>query len=309
MIYYIFNLLIILLFPFLFTGLLGKMKAFWMGKKGPSVLQPFYEFSRLIRKNQVISHTTGCAFRIAPVLSLSTILFAGMIIPLAGNVSYLNFHANFILFCYILALGRFFMVISALDTGSSFEGMGANRESVFSAFVEPALFIIIASFLLLSQNIVSFSELIQTIKVNNAISVILQILTVLIIFVIILVEGCRIPVDDPKTHLELTMIHEVMILDNSGVDLAFITYGAGLKMVLFSALIANILIPSGLSVIWNLIWFSMITGLIAIIVSVIESSMARFRMSHVPQFLFLMNTLALIVLSLVILYLSGGFNG
>ncbi len=309
MYYNLFNLFVILLFPFLFLGLLGKFKAFWSGKIGPSVLQPFYEFNRLLKKDQVISSTTSFIFKITPVISLSTVVFASLIVPLSGNISFFNFSANYVVFCFILALGRFFMIISALDTGSSFEGMGANRESIFSAFVEPALFILISSFLLLNNNMLNFSDLINTIKIDNTVSIVIQTLTVIILLVIILIEGCRIPVDDPKTHLELTMIHEVMILDNSGIDLAIITYTSGLKIILFSSIISNILIPDSLPFCINILAFSSLTVIIAFCVATIESTIARFRISHVPQFLFLMISLALIILSLIILYLSGGFNG
>ncbi len=302
------NLLIILIMPLLIQGFIGKFKAFWAGKIGPSVFQPFYDFHKLLYKNQVISTTTGFVFQLAPVFSLGAILFAALLVPLFDNYSILNLTANFVIFSYILAFGRFFMVIGALDTGSSFEGMGANRETIFAAFVEPAFFIIISSFLLLNNQSCNFSEIIEAVRLDHPVSVVIQILTIIILFIMILTEACRIPVDDPKTHLELTMIHEVMILDNSGVDLAYFLYGTGLKIVLFSSLIINTVLPAGLPLYLSLLIFILLLIVIAFIISTVESLMARFRMTHVPQFLFLMISLGLIILSMLFLYLSGGFN-
>lgn len=304
----ILNLVLIILMPLLLLGFIGKFKAFWAGKKGPSILQPYYDFKKYFYKDQVISTTAGLVFQLAPIFSLGALIFASLLVPMLNNYSILNITANFVFFSYILAFGRFFSVIGALDTGSSFEGMGANRESIFSAFVEPTFFIIISSFLLLSNQTCNFSEIINTIKVDNPVSIVIQLITICILFIMILTEACRIPVDDPKTHLELTMIHEVMILDNSGIDLAFIHYGVGLKILVFSSLIVNILLPQNLPI---ALAFALFIGLLIVIcfcIATLESLMARFRMSHVPQFLFLMISLAMIVLSMTILYLSGGFN-
>lgn len=304
----ILNLLMILCMPLLILGQIGKFKAFWAGKKGPSVFQPIYDFRKLLHKDQVISTTTTYIFQIAPVITLASLIFASLLVPVLNNYSILNIKANFIFFAYILAFGKFFSIIAALDTGSSFEGMGANRESIFSAFVEPGFFIIIASFLLLQNQYCNFSELISAIKLNHPVSIVIQIITIIILFIMILTEACRIPVDDPKTHLELTMIHEVMILDNSGIDLALFLYGSGLKILLFASLIINIILPHTLPLYWAIPLFILLLSAIAFLIATVESLMARFRMSHVPQFLFLMISLALIVLSMLVLYLSGGFN-
>ena len=121
----------------------------------------------------------------------------------------------------------------------------------------------------------------------------------------LLIEGCRVPVDDPTTHLELTMIHEVMILDNSGVDLGFITWASAIKMFLFEALIANLILPIDLPVLWAIVGFILVTTLISILIGTVESAIARFRMTHVFEFIFIMSITALLILALVTYRLYG----
>ena len=263
------NILILVLAPFLMTGVIKKTKAFWAGRKGVSIWQPLWDFLRLMKKDAVYSKTTSWVFRVSPVISFASIIFAAMFVPLATGQAVINIPFGFIIFAYILAFGKFFSLISALDTGSSFEGMGASREACFSTLVEPAFFILMGS------------------------------LAAVALFIMLLIEGCRVPVDDPTTHLELTMIHEVMILDNSGADLGMITWGAAIKMFLFEALIANLIIPMDLGVLWTIVAFLAIVFLLSVLIGTIESSIARFRMTHVFEFVFIMTLVALLILALV----------
>ena len=143
----ILNIAFLLIFPFLFIGLINKTKAFWAGRKGASVLQPFYDFLKLLSKGEVISSPSSFIFIITPSLMFASIIFAGLLVPIFSHKAILSFGGSFILFAYIMALGKFFSLIGAMDTGSSFEGMGASREASFSTLVEPAFFIIISSIL------------------------------------------------------------------------------------------------------------------------------------------------------------------
>jgi formate hydrogenlyase subunit 4 len=279
-------------------GVIKKTKAFWAGRKGVSLFQPMWDFVRLLKKDAVYSKTTSWVFKFAPIVSFASVIFAALFVPLANGTAVINLQFAFIIFAYTLSFGKFFSLIAALDTGSSFEGMGASREACFSTIVEPAFFITMASIAALSQNYSfgSFKHILEGAGVYGYLIIALAVVT---LFVMLLIEGCRVPVDDPTTHLELTMIHEVMILDNSGVDLGFITWGAAIKMFLFEALIANLIIPSGLNEWVSLVAFLAITFLISVLIGTIESAIARFRMTHVFEFIFIMTLTALLILALV----------
>lgn len=299
------NLIILLFVPFLMAGVIKKTKSFWGGRKGPSVMQPFYDFVKLLKKDFVISNTTSVIFKIAPVISLASVLFAGLFVPLSSESAVVNIAAGIIIFAYTLSLGKFVSLIAAMDTGSSFEGMGASREACFTSIVEPAFFMIIASIMLLSGNY-TFDSL-KTILANaGSYGVLITIFAVVVLFIMVLIEGSRVPVDDPATHLELTMIHEVMILDNSGSDLAIYTWANGIKMLLISSLIANMIIPSGISDWLSIVLYLLIMFIISVLIGTVESGMARLRMSHVFEFIFVMSSLALVVFSLVIARMFGG---
>ncbi len=285
--------LTILVLPFLFIGLINKMKALYVGKQGASVFQPYFDFFKLIKKGEVLSDTSSFVFQIAPSVNLACTIIAAVLLTLV------HFSGDFILFSYILAVGKFFSVIAAMDTGSSFEGMGASREVSYTSFVEPAFFIIIGSVAALSGHY-SFVSVFGLLQSKNEIVMLIAVLAIFAIFMMILIEGSRVPIDDPKTHLELTMIHEVMVLDNSGVDLAFIHYASALKMLLFSALISFIICP-------QYFWAEILVILfIAFLIATIESIGARIRLTHIIEYTFTMIAVALIVMALVLLIMHGG---
>ena len=301
----LFNILILLFAPFLMIGVIKKTKAFWAGRKGVSFWWPLWDFVSLMKKGAVISETTSWVFRYTPVIGLGAVIFAAMFVPLATGRAIINLPFAFVIFSYVLGLGKFFSLISALDTGSSFEGMGASREACFSTIVEPAFFIALASIAALTQNY-SFESIKLILQNAGGYGYIIIALAAVTLFIMLLIEGCRVPVDDPTTHLELTMIHEVMILDNSGIDLGLITWSAGIKMFIFEALIANLLIP--LNWVWwqSALAFLAIIFILAVIIGTVESSMARFRMTHVFEFIFLMSITALLILALVTYRIYGG---
>lgn len=301
----ILNLIIVLFVPFLMLGVIKKTKAFWGGRYGAPVFQPLYDFVKLVKKDFVISKTTSGVFRITPVIVIASALFAALFVPLASSSAIINIPAGFILFAYILGFSKFFSLIGAMDTGSSFEGMGASREACFTTIVEPAFFMLLASIMALSGNF-TFDSLSKIIEISGAYGVLICVFAVLALFIMILTEGSRVPVDDPATHLELTMIHEVMILDNSAADLALITWASGIKMLLLSSLIAAIVIPQGLSTTVSTLCYLTLMFVISVIIGTIESATARIRMSHVFEFIFVMSSFALVVLSLVVARMFGG---
>lgn len=285
--------LLLLILPFLFTGLINKTKALISGRKGAPILQPYFDFIKLLKKGIVISEATSFIFQIAPSINLACMILAGLLLCV------FHFEGDFILFTYILALGKFFTIIAAMDTGSSFEGMGASREVSYTSLVEPAFFIIISSICAIGH-IYSFESLYKILSFSHMSWILIVILTVIALFLMILIEGSRTPVDDPTTHLELTMIHEVMVLDNSGVDLGFILYSNALKILLFTTLITSILTPH------YLLGYLIVLFIIAVLIGIIESVIARLRLTHIIEYTFVLVTIALIIMALTLLTIYGG---
>lgn len=298
MILNIINILILLLMPFIMLGVIKKTKAFWSGRKGVSIFQPLWDFVRLMKKDSVYSKTTSWVFRFAPVVMFASVLFAALFVPMATGSPMISMQFAFVIFAYTLSFGKFFSLLSALDTGSSFEGMGASREACFSTIVEPAFFIAMGSLSALTQ-VYSFDSFKMILSKAGVYGILIIALVVVTLFIMLLIETCRVPVDDPATHLELTMIHEVMILDNSGVDLGLITWASAIKLFIFEALIANLIIPTGVNDCLSIALFIAITTLVSMVVGTVESAIARFRMTHVFEFIFIMSITALLVLALV----------
>jgi formate hydrogenlyase subunit 4 len=296
------SILLILFTSFFFTGIILRTKSITSGRKGPGIMQPIKDVIRLFRKGAVYSETTSIIFRIAPVIYFSSVLMACLVIPIGSFKGIVSFDGDFIFFAYILALGKFFSIISAMDTGSSFEGMGASREALYSMFAEPAFFILIGSFALFTGH-TSFFEIFSTLHLGSSITYTLGGLAAFVLLMISMIENSRMPVDDPKTHLELTMIHEVMILDNSGFDLGLILSAGYLKFAMYGALIADFFI-GGLSVFWALSLFLLVQLLFAIVVGMIESFMARFRMSHNPQYILALSSVSFLIFLGVLLVLE-----
>ncbi|MEN6385358.1 MAG: NADH-quinone oxidoreductase subunit H [Phycisphaerales bacterium] len=288
----------LLLAPML-LGIINRVKAKFAGRKGQPILQTYYDLWRLFHKGAVYSNTTSWIFRVAPIICFAAIILTLMIVPLAGgNRSVFSFSGDLILAAYFLGLMRFFIVIGALDTGSSFEGMGSSREVHFSALAEPALFIALAAMARQTSSI-SFSGIFSAVTPHMWAGGCATILLASAAMIIVLVtENARIPVDDPNTHLELTMIHEVMVLDNSGPDFGFILYGAAIKLWIFASILTGILLPiNGLPFIISIPLSIISIFIVSIIVGVIESSIARLRLISVPNLL--LTAISLAILSLV----------
>jgi formate hydrogenlyase subunit 4 len=268
----------------LLAGIVNKLKARLSGRFGPTVFQPYYELLRLARKETVYSTSAGFMSRLAPVIVWSTVAFATLLLPL-GRPAAVSFSGDIILFAYLLALGRFFQILAALDVASSFEGMGASREARFAVFAEPIFFFTIGSLAIVTRHY-SFETILSGISWGDPLFVVFVSVGVLSLFFLMMAECSRMPVDDPNTHLELTMIHEVMILDASGFDLMLYQYAASLKLLLYATLAALLLNPFGvLGPALGLLVFGAALVALAAALALIETLMARFRLVLVPQFL------------------------
>jgi len=296
------SLVLILIASLFFTGIIIRTKSISSGRKGPGIFQPLKDVWRLFKKGSVYSETTSFVFQIAPVIYFSSVVMAILVVPFGSTKGIISFDGDFIFFAYVLALGKFFSIISAMDTGSSFEGMGASREALYSMFAEPAFFILMGSFALLTGH-TSFFEIFSTLHLGSYITYALGIMATFVLVMIAMIENSRMPIDDPKTHLELTMVHEVMILDNSGFDLGLILSTGYLKFAMYGTLIANLYIGE-LSMVYAIPIFFITQLAFAVSVGLIESFMARYRMSHNPQFIFALSSVSLLIFLGVLLVLG-----
>ena len=278
------QVLSVLLLSPLIPGLINKVKAVLAGRTGPPVLQLYYDLAKLSRKEALFSRTTTRLFLAGPVAVVAAVLVAALLVPMGHFPAPIHFQGDVILFVYLLGLARFLTVLAALDTGSSFEGMGSAREATFSALSELALLLGFAA-LAKASGSASLSDVLASpgLGISRAMAPIILVLTSWMI--VFLAENSRLPVDDPNTHLELTMIHEVMVLDHSGRPLALVLYGASLKLQVLGALILGPLRP-WTHVPW-LDWCAYFLGLflLAAGVGVVESFTSRLALIRVPQFL------------------------
>lgn len=280
------HIVLLLVFPPLMLGVINKTKAFFAGRKGVPLLQAYYDIGKLLRKSLVISTTTTWIFWAGPIVSLASVLAAGLLLPLGPFNAPISFIGDMILFAYLFGLSRFFTTAAALDTGSAFEGMGAAREVTFAVLSEPALFF---ALLVLAKDSgsLSLNTMLHGPAAGISASLVAPFVLIAIgLFIIMLAESCRIPVDDPDTHLELTMIHEVMVLDHSGPLFGLVLYGAAMKLFELGSVVLHLIVPFQTSL-WWLNWLLLVVELLglSVAVGVIESIMARLRMRHVPSLL------------------------
>ena len=277
-------ILAILTAPF-FSGIILKVKAFFGGKKGPPILIQYYTLIKLMKKGSVYSKSTTFMFKLGPVISLGAALTVLLFLPIAGHVPVFSFHGDVIFILYVLGLGRFFTIAAAMDTASPFEGMGAAREAYFPIICEAAFFMILILFYRLTGELSLSSYfsgpnpfLLWSIAGAPLLFVVFS------FFIILLTENSRVPVDDPATHLELTMIHEVMVLDHSGPDFGLIELGSFCKLFFYSTLISRLILPFDLNIPLTFVFYFAGLAVVSVAVGVTESVMARYRMGKVPQF-------------------------
>jgi formate hydrogenlyase subunit 4 len=284
----------------LLLGVIGKTKALFGGRLGPPLLQPYYDLWKLFHKGMVLSRTTTWLFRLGPVVALATPLLASLFVPFGAIGAPLSFAGDLIFVLYLLALSRFCTATAALDTGSAFEGMGAAREVTFACLVEPTLFFVLIVLARLTGSFSLAGLFGPALAAGWQSAAPSLVLSVFCLVVVVLVENCRIPFDDPNTHLELTMIHEVMVLDHSGPDFAMILYGAAMKLLLLGAMVVGLLLPFSLgNQLLDAQLFALSMLLLACLIGVVESIMARLQLLRIPQLLIgtsLLSFFALILL-------------
>ncbi len=284
--HWFFSPLCALLLAPLLLGLINRTKAVVAGRRGPPLLQPYRDVVKCLRRGAVYGEVTSWLFRLGPVVNLATLVAALLILPFGGVGAVVSFPGDLIVLAGLFALGRFVTVLAALDTGSSFEGMGASREVHFAALAEPALLVALAVLVRVTGGL-SLSEIYGVVTIATWARALPALALVAMTLVVLeLVENTRIPVDDPTTHLELTMIHEVMVLDHSGPDFAYIQYAAALKLWILGALFVGLVVPLRSGSLW-LDGGAALLGMagLAVVIGLVESAMARYRLTRVPQFI------------------------
>lgn len=293
------HIALVLGMPFLLVGVINRTKSWWAARQGPGLLQSFHDLRRLLRKRPVVSHTATPLFRASAWVVLACSLLAMGFAPLLGQFAPLSFAHDFVAMAYTLGLARLVLMLAAMDVGSPFEGMGAAREAMFGAFAEPALFLLLGT-LSAATGLSSFADLLGHLHHTPFYALIVAPLA-LALLILLQTEAARVPVDDPQTHLELTMIHEVMILDHSGPDLAAMQYAAGLKLTLYCGLIATLLNPfDPLSAPVAAIATSVMLMLaVAVVVGCFESLMARLPLKWVTGYVWVAGWLTLLAAAVV----------
>ncbi|MBQ3043051.1 MAG: NADH-quinone oxidoreductase subunit H [Alistipes sp.] len=287
------NTLLMVVVALSITGVINRTRALLAGRKGIRFAQHIYNVRLLMRKGAVYSSTTSILFRIAPCIYLGATLMAFLFIPVADLWPLFSFHGDIVLVAYLLALSRMALILAALDTGSSFEGMGASREALYGALVEPALMMGLAT-LALFCGYSSFADIFADAQQLDMNLTVIMLLVAYVFVVILFIEAGRVPVDDPKTHLELTMIHEVMCLDYSGIDMAMIQIAGWLKNAIFAMIAANA-IAVAFCFHW---WFATPLAIIAtgVAVGVVESLRARNKLSRNVTYILTIVALSALVL-------------
>ena len=288
-------LLQIIVFVFLaplVNGIIKKLKAFTQKRKGAPVMQMYFDLYKLLKKDMVISETSSWIFIATPYIVLSTALCGAIIVPITITVAPGNVPGDAILLIYLLALGKFFMTLSGLDTGSTFGGMGSSREVMISSLLEPSLLVTVFSAGVIAKS-TSLFQMMKTVTNNGGgLSNAIYIFLFLSIVVIILAETSRIPVDDPATHLELTMVHEAMILEYSGKYLAMMELAASIKQLIFITLLVNLFIPSFVqtqggsflvAIIISLGIYVLKIILASVLLAIVEISTVKLKLFSIPN--------------------------
>lgn len=278
------NLLALAVMPFALVGTINRVKARWAGRRGPPIFQTYFDVIRLLRKTPVYSTVTTPVFRFGPLVVLLTSVASAMVVPLCGTASIVAFPFDFVWFAYVWTFGRVAIILGALDTGSAFEGMGASREATFATLLEPVLFLV-AGALSLHTHQRELSQLLMP-QLDGGPALVMWGAAVVALLIVVQVEAARMPIDDPTTHLELTMVHEVMILDHSGPDLAFLQLGAAIKLFVGVSIVATLMNPwpRGNALVGIVLHVGICLG-IAVVLGLVESLIARVKLRVVPQYI------------------------
>jgi formate hydrogenlyase subunit 4 len=290
-------------------GFIKTMKARLQTRRGPGVLQPYRDLYKLLRKGVVIPETASWLFTVTPYVVFLTTVLAGLMIPMVSTDAPLGLFGGVLAVIYLLALGRFFLALGGLDTGSSFGGLGSSREMTISALAEPAMMLAVFT-VAIGANSTSLSE-VARVAVGQEWRFLApsQMLAAAAMCMVLIAETGRIPVDNPATHLELTMIHEAMILEYSGPNLALIEWGAAIKQLLLMTLLINSFWPFGLQAGWSLAGVATSLGylllklaLLSCAVVVLETTNAKMRLFRVPEMLAVAFTLGALALVATFLF-------
>jgi formate hydrogenlyase subunit 4 len=302
--YLVINTLVVIAISPFFVSLIKKVKAWTQGRQGPSIFQTYFTLVKLLKKEVIYSPNSSRIMRVTPLVTMAAILVAALFVPLVFVPEPVGGIGNIILFLYLLALARFFMALAGLDAGSSFGGMGSSREMSISAIIEPTTIIVFAALAFVFKTLNLFDMFALT-SVTGSPATPTLILIGISLFIILMVETSRIPVDNPETHLELTMIHEGMILEQSGRNLALMELSAAVKMTVLMALLINLIVPFGLTttltlagILIALAVFMVKGSILAGIIGLFESSMAKKRFFQLPSLFamaFFFSTLIIII--------------
>lgn len=275
----------------LVDGIIKKVKALTQKRKGASIFQLYFDLWKLMKKDSVVSDVSSWIFKVTPYVVFSTALAGALLVPVSTKIVPALIPGDFILLVSTLALGRFFMMLAALDTASTFGGMGSSREAMISSLIEPTILVSLFTLGLISGS-TSLPQIMNTMAAEGfLLTRPVYALIFLAFLIIILAETARIPVDDPATHLELTMVHEAMILEYSGRQLALMEYGAAIKQLLFITLLINLLLPteqlitaSGLVAMFlSLVVYLIKVLCISVLIALIEVNTVKIRLFSIPN--------------------------
>ncbi len=308
LLYAVVNVLVILLLAPLYLSLIKKVKAKTQRRKGPLLLQSYYNLFKLFKKEAVYSQNSSWIMRVSPYLNIVCLLVAALFVPILFIPATGSWLGNIILFLYLLALAKFFMALGGLDAGSTFGGMGSSREMTLSSLVEPVAILVFAALAFVFQSTNFFDIFRQTIQSTPAEVNPSLVLLGISLFIVLITETARVPVDNPETHLELTMVHEAMILEQSGRNLALLEISASIKQLLLMGILINVFLPWGLSpkaAVWGMAislgLFLVKSTFLAVFMGLFESYFAKLRLFRLPILYSLAFFLTLITIFLEVL--------
>lgn len=289
--YLILQIVVVILLAPLVNGIIGKIKALTQKRTGAPVLQMYYDLHKLVRKAAVVSDVSSWIFRATPYIVFGSALVAALLVPISVRILPTGIPGDMILLFYILALGRFFICLAALDTGSAFGGMGSSREVMISSLIEPSVIVVIFTLGLICKSTSVFSIMLSMAQSGASFIGPVYILLFLAMMIILIAETSRIPIDDPATHLELTMVHEAMILEYSGRHLALMELGAVIKQMMLMTLVVNIFLPldsfltlTGFAgVVISLLIYIGKMLLLTVIIALIEVNTVKVRFFSIPN--------------------------
>ncbi len=290
----IISILAIIIVAPLFAGIINKQKAIFTGRMGAPILQPYYELQRLFKKETINAKSSSFISQISPLINFVVVIFAAAMLPIGFWKPLISFNGDIILFAYMLGLARFFQILAAMDIGSSFEGMGAAREATFALFAEPIFFFTLGSIAFISGT-TSIYDIYHSIRLDNLSYIVFIVICSISAFLLSVTECSRMSVDDPNTHLELTMIHEVMILDNSGFDLFLYQYSGYIKLFIYAIIETSFFYPFGVqNYSLGLIVFVIVVLILSGALAVVETITSRFKMKNIPQYLLFATALGIL---------------